>query len=123
MKTIWLSVINIFFVSFLFGQEEILNQAASPINLLEVKQKISYPKEAKDKGISGKVIVEVSVNEAGELIEYEVVASPDTILTLAVVKNIQSLKFTPCIENGVKVKSSFFIPFAFNLYNDSKKKN
>ncbi len=81
---------------------------SKPINLKEISTLIGYPSEAKEKDISGIVVVRILVDNFGNYVKHIVIKSPDLILTEAVTTHISKLKFSP---SSVKVWVN--IPFDF----------
>jgi len=81
-----------------------------------VMSKLIYPKEAVEKGTSGKVYVEFCVNSKGKVVDVEVVESPDYYLSKAAVDVISnSPDWNPAIQEGKKVKQKFVIPIIFQI--------
>lgn len=88
-----------------------------PTNLYEIKRLIGYPKVARDAGIMGTVVIRILVGSQGECKKFEVTRSPHPILTKAVVKYIDRLKFTPYISNKKPVSFWVSVPFFFETIN------
>jgi TonB family protein len=65
--------------------------------------KPDYPREAKDSCASGKVEIEVLINENGDVLEAEAV-SGDELLRAAAVEAVKKAKFSPTPEIAVKTK-------------------
>lgn len=84
-----------------------------PINMDELKSAIAYPREAWEAKIEGRVVVRVLVDLEGNAVKYVVLKDPHTLLTNAVTSRILMLKFTPCIQDGKRVKMWVTIPFDF----------
>ncbi|PCI76725.1 MAG: hypothetical protein COB20_09835 [SAR86 cluster bacterium] len=77
-----------------------LNRQALPRNLVQA----DYPEGLNDKSISGSVIVEVSVNLRGDVMEASVFESNlDEDFEVAALAAAMRLKFNPRLENGRKV--------------------
>ena len=77
---------------------------------------IRYPYEAFEKGITGSVYVEFTIDTDGSVIDAKVVNSVDPFLdaeALRAVKN--SPKWTPGKKNGNPVKVTLTIPIVFNI--------
>jgi len=85
-------------------------------NLNSIITKISYPEDAKQQSIEGKVTAKILVNENGVV---EDVSRTDfkgpAIFFDEVEKVVWSLEFEPALENDTPVKSWVEIPFNFKL--------
>ena len=73
-----------------------------------------YPLAAKNRRISGVVVVEVTVNESGEVINAAAVCGPN-LLREASVEAARKWRFTPTRLNGVPVKVIGSITFNFHM--------
>lgn len=85
-------------------------------NLNNIITKISYPEDAINESVQGRVIAKVLVNESGvvEEVSRNEFKGPSVFFD-EVEKVIWSLEFEPAIENGSPVKSWVEIPFNFKL--------
>ena len=72
----------------------------------------SYPAEAKARGLEGRVTVKLTVNEAGDVDDAEIVEG-DPILAAACVDGLKQWKFHPFIKNGKPIRVSAKIPCTF----------
>lgn len=73
-----------------------------------------YPAAAKNERVSGTVIVEVRVNETGNVISTRAVCGPD-LLVPGAVEAARKWRFAPTLLSGVPVKVIGTITFNFNL--------
>jgi TonB family protein len=73
-----------------------------------------YPAAARNERVSGTVIVEVTVNETGNVISTRAVCGPD-LLVPAAVEAARNWRFTPTLLSGVAVKVIGTITFNFHL--------
>jgi len=82
-----------------------------------IGENTTYPKDAKEKGIQGKVIVRFVVEKDGTVSNVEVVKGAEATLDAAAVKVVESLpKFeTPAKVAGSPVKVHFIVPITFKL--------
>ncbi len=80
-----------------------------------IGQNIIYPKNEKEKGIQGQVMVLALISESGEVIKTEVVKSVNPALDKAALDAINRTKFLPAKKDGSKVKSQVQIPISFKL--------
>ena len=79
---------------------------------------IRYPKEAQDRGIQGRVIVQFVVNKDGSISEECVVRSVDSQLDAEAIRIIRSMpNWTPGKHKGEAVRTRFTIPVSFKLNN------
>ena len=79
-----------------------------------------YPKEALDKGIEGKVLVEAVIDENGNVIDARIKYSDNEIFNEAALAAMRKMKFKPAKRNGKPVKVRVIQPFTFKL-KDRKK--
>lgn len=86
-----------------------------PLNQLEVVKKIGYPKDAEAAGLEGKVLVQYIVGKAGNVEEVKIIKSDHDILTKAVAKHADEMRFSRGLKDGVAVKTQVVIPFKFAL--------
>lgn len=81
-----------------------------------IQTKLIYPKEASEKGISGRVTVQFCVDSKGKLSDFKVLRSPDPMLGEAVMQALKlSPDWKPAQLNGKDVKQMFVIPVDFAL--------
>jgi protein TonB len=75
-----------------------------------------YPKDAKEKGIQGKVIVRFMVKKDGTVSEVSVLQGVSPSLDTESIRVVKTLpKFTPGELNGKKVPVWYMIPITFKL--------
>lgn len=75
-----------------------------------------YPKEAKEKGIQGKVIARFMVKKDGSVSDVSVQKGVDPLLDKEAIRVVKTLpKFTPGELNGKKVPVWFMIPITYSL--------
>ena len=84
-----------------------------PLNMSEIQRLIGFPQIARDAGITGRVILEVKVNEEGNYVSHQVVKDPHPILTKAVEKHIGKMKFELGYLDEEVVSYLVTIPFNF----------
>lgn len=81
---------------------------------------IEYPQAAKDRGIEGKVVARLLVNERGVVQKSHIVKQPHPLLGAAVAAKLPNLFFTPAIHQGKPVKAWITIPFQFVQSNEKR---
>jgi len=74
-----------------------------------------YPLEAKQKGVEGEVLFEVTIDEQGEVIEVQVLGG-NAILVAAAYDAVRHWRYTPVFLNGnpVRAKANVSIKFELN---------
>ena len=83
-------------------------------------QNIKYPKEAIEKGIQGRVIVQMIVERDGSITNTKVVRGVDPLLDAEALRVVnQSPKWIPGKQRGQAVRVKYTLPVMFRLSNDS----
>lgn len=89
------------------GQSELIN--------FMVKS-ISYPAEAKKKGIQGKVFVEFVIGKDGAIRDVKVAKGVDPMLDAEAVRVVSSMpNWVPGVEKGKQVSVQYTLPINFAL--------
>ena len=84
-----------------------------------VRDNISYPPEAADKNIQGRVLVQFVVDSTGQVGDVRVVRSVDAELDREAVRVVETLpKFIPGRQSGRPVNVWYTLPINFKLNND-----
>ena len=79
-------------------------------------QNIKYPKECRDKGITGIVLVQFKITSEGEIKNVKAVVKVDPLLDKEAVRVIKSMpKWVPAEDKGEKVDIIYQIPINFKL--------
>lgn len=87
-----------------------------------LQQNTKYPKEAQDKGIQGRVVVQFVVNKDGSISNDTVVRSVDPMLDAEAVRVVRSMpNWTPGKQKGEPVRVRFTLPVSFRLSGDDGK--
>lgn len=83
---------------------------------LHIKKHFKYPKEAADKGIQGKVSIQFTIDEFGNITEIKT-RGPEILIDEAyrIVKLLP--KFEPGYKNGIPVRVKYGLPITFRLNN------
>ena len=77
-----------------------------------------YPPVAAENGISGRVLVEFTIDQQGNLVDAKVVRSQDPLLDTEALRVIRSSpKWTPGRQRGKTVKVKYTFPVRFRLNN------
>ena len=76
-----------------------------------------YPSSAVRRKVSGVVRVKVLVSEQGEVLQAQVVSSPDPLgaLDRAALKAVRAWKFNPATRNGRPIRMYYEVPLNFKL--------
>lgn len=77
--------------------------------------KVRYPQEAIEKGIKGKVVLQLYVSRQGELANIALVESPDPLLTAAAVEAARQWRYQPATLRTIPVNSFFRVPLNFRM--------
>lgn len=86
------------------------------VNYVEVISDITYPFDAREKGIEGTVVVKLHIGKNNDLVNYKFVDYPCETLKLIVEQAIQEFKFkSKYDENGKPVESVVLLPITFKL--------
>jgi protein TonB len=72
-----------------------------------------YPLALKEKGISGRVVLEATVDTAGKISKAKVIESSDPGFSEAALKAIRQWLFSPATKNGQPIATKVQVPFAF----------
>ena len=113
-------------------QEEVVEEEAIPFALVEekpkfqggdantfskwVSQHLEYPEIAKENGVSGRVMVQFTVNPNGSVSDVKVLRGVDPSLDREAVRVIQSSpKWTPGRQRDRAVKVTYQFPVIFQL--------
>lgn len=126
MKKISLFIITLLLMAGAVSQELPTKRAEFPggmgalVQFLQAETR--YPKEAQDKKIQGKVLVEFIVDKEGNVTDVNVLKSAHPLLDAEAVRVCRAMpQWTPAQdEEGKYVKSTFQLPFTFQ-YEESKK--
>lgn len=80
----------------------------------------AYPSSAIRRGVSGTVVVRALVSESGEVIDAEVVNSPDPYKSLdrAAIAAVKRWRFQPASRGGKAIRSWYSVPLDFTLKKD-----
>ena len=81
-----------------------------------VCEQVTYPKSARESGIQGKVVVSLTIDENGNLVDPKIISGVSEEINNEVLRVISSSpKWTPAKENGKAVKCTFTMPFIFTI--------
>jgi TonB family protein len=78
-----------------------------------------YPADAKHRGLEGKVVVDVIIDEAGNVREPFVIKSAGPLLDRASLDAVRQWKYSPTVLNGVPVSVHTMISVVFSLNNST----
>lgn len=84
---------------------------------------IIYPKEAKEKGIEGKVYVNFTIEADGSIGDIKVIRGVHPLLDNEAVRVVKSFpKWKPGTQRGKPVRVSYNLPITFRMSNSEDKK-
>ena len=85
-----------------------------------VMTQIQYPKEAVEKGVSGHLVASFVVDEQGQVVQVEILQSPDSALSEEVSRVLAaSPRWKPGVQKGEKVKVRFVLPVIFSTQSQT----
>ncbi len=88
--------------------------------LKHIAENTSYPKEAKDQNISGRVIIRFMVREDGSVSDFTVLKGVDPLLDNEALRVMNTIpNFEPGKQNGVAVPVWYMVPITFALADKS----
>lgn len=89
-----------------------------------LSENLKYPKEAVEKGIQGRVVVQYIVNEDGNISNIKVLKGCYPSLDAEAVRVIASMpKWTPGMQKGKAVAVKYTMPVVFSLQSSKKSAN
>lgn len=94
----------------------VVEQRPELIGGIEALQEIvEYPAAAKEAGIEGKVFVQFTVDEQGNVQNPQVTRGVHALLDRAALEAVEQLEFEPGKQRGQAVKVQMSLPFTFKL--------
>lgn len=73
----------------------------------------NYPHEMLQRGIQGKTLLMLRVDELGEVKDVRVVSSSNKAFSKAAIKSVKNWYFQPGTQNGVPVPQTVTVPVSF----------
>jgi TonB family protein len=105
-----------------FAQNKDADVMPAPIGgIMAIAKNVVYPEEAKTAGVQGKVYVEATIDESGNVVKTSIKKSVGSGCDEAAMKAIRKTKFTPGTKDGKPVKVSVTIPIQFKLDGEKSK--
>ena len=81
-----------------------------------VARQMHYPEEAEEKGIEGRALIRFVVEKDGRLTNFEVVESPDPLLSNEALRVLKQMpKWIPAKNKGKDVRCRYSMPIMFRL--------
>lgn len=117
-----LCLVFILVAGLLWAQEPAPSESSIPdsTRLEPIKTpKPHYPDEARDRGLQGRVVIRLYVDEEGKVESTDIV-SGDPVLAKAAADAFKKWRFRPFIRNGKPVKISTELPFLFTYAGKSE---
>ncbi|KUG25960.1 regulatory sensor-transducer, blar1/mecr1 family / tonb family protein [hydrocarbon metagenome] len=84
-------------------------------------ENVKYPEKAHDARLEGKLLLEVTIDESGNVVKSVVMESAGVDFDNAAIAAVKKTKFAPAEKGGKKVKASVVIPFQFKLGSGTNK--
>ena len=86
-----------------------------------IMKNVVYPESAVKANIQGKVVLEATVTENGDVEDVIILKSVNADVDQAAITALKKTKFKPGTMDGQLVKSKVTVPFQFKLNEDKKK--
>lgn len=87
-----------------------------PLNMLEVKQAVGYPEEARSADRDGMVVIRVLIKTStGKVISHKTMYSDGEVFENPILREINNLRFKP-IKQGARVPEKCWVNIPFNFY-------
>ena len=81
-----------------------------------IARQMHYPEEAEEKGIEGRVLIRFVVEKDGRLTNFEVIESPDPLLSNEALRVLKQMpKWIPAKNKGKDVRCRYSMPILFRL--------
>ncbi len=81
-----------------------------------VARQMHYPEETEEKGIEGRVLIRFVVEKDGRLTNFEVIESPDPLLSNEALRVLKQMpKWIPAKNKGKDVRCRYSMPILFRL--------
>lgn len=114
------SLFVLIFSGLVFSEEPArLSNSSKAVKIIK-KVAPTYPAEAKKQKIQGTVVLDVTVDEQGKVVETKVIKSVDSSLEEAAIKAMKQWEYAPLIVDG-KPKA-FIVSVTFNFALGEKEK-
>jgi TonB family protein len=107
----------------LFGITSLAVNAAEnepEVNLDKLYENVTLPLLAERFDIEGDVLMEVEIDDDGEVVNYKILRSDSEILTRGAIEALNNTIFEPALEDGKEVGTTIEIPFRFRLNKNSR---
>jgi protein TonB len=76
-----------------------------------------YPQIARRLGKEGKVVLRLTLNEKGELVNIEIIEGAPYGFTESAIEAVKKSRFSPAIKNGKPIACRAILPVRFVLKN------
>ncbi len=121
-RSILVVILSLLFFGLLFAEEIYKFEELDEKPQLKESVTPEYPEEARKKGLTGMVVVEVVLNQAGKVEKAQVQESSGyALLDEAAKTAAMRFEFSPAKKDGKTVKCKMKIPFKFALDKKQKK--
>ena len=86
------------------------------LNYDEFVESIQYPEKCRKRGVQGKVLIRLRVNEKGRVEQYRIMEAPDDLIKRECAAHILNLRFIPALDEYGRAASAFIdLPIIFAL--------
>ncbi|MEX0361333.1 MAG: energy transducer TonB [Allomuricauda sp.] len=79
------------------------------------KSKVKYPPKLFKEGISGTVVLQITVNTKGRAQDIKVESSPHELCSEAAIESVKKWRFKPATINNKPVKCRIRLPLSFSI--------
>jgi len=80
---------------------------------------VTYPKEAAQQGIDGRVFVQFAVTADGSVTDASVARGAHPLLDQAALEAVRSMTFEPGQRDGAAVRTQMTLPITFRLSDET----
>ncbi|UKK47774.1 energy transducer TonB [Prevotella sp. E9-3] len=81
-----------------------------------ISENVKYPPECEEKGIEGRVLIDIVIDENGNVTDVKVKKSVDPQLDAEALRVVKLMpKWNPGMDKGKPIKVNYTVPFTFRL--------
>jgi len=82
---------------------------------MSLYERLTYPQEARDQGLEGRVLLRFIVEKDGTISDLQVARSAGDILDEAAFDAMSGVEFSPGLQRGEPVRVQMVMPIVFRL--------
>jgi TonB family protein len=80
-----------------------------------IKEEMVYPAEALNKNIEGEVLISIHIGENGELLNMEILSSPDSLLEIEAIRILEKVLWYPANYMGTDIEDNQLLSIKFKI--------